>query len=155
MKILFQSRLDLFDKRGGDTVQILETKASLERLGVIVDIDCSLTAEVSKYDIVHIFNLDWVCETYPQILNAKKSGKKVVLSPIHHSLEEFERYENENRFGLMRIGNALIPNQPLREEARNLLKGLLYRRKLKPAISQAFMGIRNQQRKSLELSDWF
>jgi len=153
MKILFQSRLDLFDKRGGDTVQILETKASLERLGVIVDIDCSLTAEVSKYDIVHIFNLDWVCETYPQILNAKKSGKKVVLSPIHHSLEEFERYENENRFGLMRIGNALIPNQPLREEARNLLKGLLYRRKLKPAISQAFMGIRNQQRKSLELSD--
>ncbi|OIP98021.1 hypothetical protein COT69_02680 [candidate division WWE3 bacterium CG09_land_8_20_14_0_10_39_24] len=153
MKILFQSRADIFDKQGGDTVQMLETKASLEKFGVSVDLNCSLSADVSKYDIVHIFNLDWVCETYPQIINARKQGKRVVLSPIHHSQKEFERYENENRFGLMKIGNFLIPSQPLRDESRNLIKGLFYRKKLKPAVYQLLMGIRNQQKKSLELSD--
>ena len=154
MKILFQSRLDIFDKRGGDTVQMLETKASLEKLGVSVDIDCRLNLNVSKYDIVHIFNLDWVCETYPQILNAKKYGKKVVLSPIHHSQKEFERYENESRFGLMRIGNFLIASQPFRDTARNIVKGLVYPQKFKPALSQLFMGIRKQQRRSLTLADY-
>jgi len=153
MKILFQSRFDIFDRKGGDTFQMLETKASLEKLGVTVAVDCSLNLDVSKYDIVHIFNLDWVCETYPQILNAKKQGKKVVLSPIHHSQKEFERYENESRFGLMKIGNFFIPSQPLRDTARNLVKGVIYRKKLKPALTQLFMGIRKQQRLSLELSD--
>ncbi|MFH1565731.1 MAG: glycosyltransferase [bacterium] len=153
MKILFQSRLDILTKRGGDTVQMLETKASLEKLGVFVDINCGLKADVSEYDIVHIFNLDWVCETYPQILNAKKQGKKVFLSSIHHSLMEFERYEEESRYGLMSIGNMLISNQPLRDTARNILKGFIYPRKLSPALSQLFTGIRKQQKLSLELSD--
>ena len=154
MKILFQSRLDLFDKRGGDTIQMLETKVSLEKLGIAVDINCSLNLDVSSYDIVHIFNLDWVCETYPQIYNAKKQGKKVILSPIHHSQEEFERYENKSRYGLMKLGNFLIPNQPLREEARNLVKGIIYPKKLKPAVKQLLMGIRRQQKESIEMSDY-
>ena len=154
MKILFQSRLDLFDKRGGDTIQMLETQVSLEKLGIAVDINCSLNLDVSSYDIVHIFNLDWVCETYPQIYNAKKQGKKVILSPIHHSQEEFERYENKSRYGLMKLGNFLIPNQPLREEARNLVKGIIYPKKLKPAVKQLLMGIRRQQKESIEMSDY-
>lgn len=153
MKILFQSRVDIFDRRGGDTVQMEETKASLEKLGVNVDITTDLTPDVSNYDLVHVFNIDWVCEPYIQVKNAKKQGKPVILSPIHHSIKEFERYENESRYGLMRLGNLLLPSQPLRDAARNLVKGVLYRKKLKPAIIQLLMGIRKQQKIALEMSD--
>ncbi len=154
MKVLFQSRLDLFKQRGGDTVQMLETKAALEKLGVSVDINSKINMDLSGYDLIHVFNLDWVCEAYLQISNARKWGKKVVLSPIHHSQKEFERYENSNRYGLMRLGNALIKDQARRDEVRNLIKGLLYPQKLKPTLSQIFMGIRTQQRLSLLNCDY-
>lgn len=154
MKILFQSRVDLFDKPGGDTVQINETKKALEKLGIIVDINNSLNVNASKYDIVHIFNLDWVCEAYWYIKNAKKYKKPVVLSPIHHSLKEFKRYENEYRWGLAKFGNFLIPIQSLRDSFRNLAKAIIDKRKLKPAIFQILFGIRRQQRKAIEKSDY-
>ncbi|PIR43580.1 hypothetical protein COV24_02025 [candidate division WWE3 bacterium CG10_big_fil_rev_8_21_14_0_10_32_10] len=152
-KILFQSRLDLFDIKGGDTVQILETQKHLQKMGYIVDINLSINPDVSDYDIVHVFNLDWVCESFLQIKNAKKQHKPVVLSPIHHSLKEFERYEKEYRFGLAKIGNILLPYQPWRDVARNITKGFFYLPKLKPALIQLFYGIRRQQRESIEMAD--
>ena len=76
MKVLFQSRVDLFDKPGGDTTQLNETKKSLEKLGLEVDINNDLNVNVQKYDIVHIFNLDWVCEAYWYVKNAKKYKRK-------------------------------------------------------------------------------
>jgi len=153
MKVLFQSRLDLFDKKGGDTVQMLETKKALEELGVIVDINCELFPNVSKYDLVHVFNLDWVCEPYLQIKNAKKQNKKVVLSPIHHSLAEFLKYEELNRWGLSKVGNSIFSNQEVRDVAKNLIKGVLYPKKLYPAIYQLLLGIRKEQQVSVAMSD--
>jgi len=154
IKVLFQSRVDIYDRRGGDTVQLEETKAALEKLGVLVDITSKLRPDVSKYDLVHVFNLDWVCEPYIQIKNAKTQGKPVVLSPIHHSLAEFKRYEQEYRYGLAKVGNYLVPFQPLRDVFRNILKGLFYPQKLLPAILQLFMGIRRQQKLSIQLADY-
>jgi glycosyltransferase involved in cell wall biosynthesis len=154
MKVLFQSRVDLFDKKGGDTIQIMETKNALQALGVAVDVDCGVSVDVSMYDIVHVFNLDWVCEPYLQIKNAKKQGKKVVLSPIHHSLKEFERYEKFNRWGIAVFGNTIIPSQQARDVARNLVKGILYPKKLVPALIQLGIGIRNEQRLSVNLADY-
>lgn len=153
MKVLFQSRLDLFNKKGGDTVQILETKKALEALGVSVVIDNSINPNVSEFDIIHVFNLDWVCEPYLQISNAKKQKKPVVLSPIHHSLLEFEKYENLNRYGLVKLGNFIISSQEKRDIARNILKGVQNLSKLYPAIVQAFMGIRKQQYLSVSLAN--
>lgn len=154
LKILFQSRVDLFDQKGGDTVQILETKTALENLGVVVDISTELTPDVTAYDLVHIFNIDWVSEPYLQLKNAKKYNKPVVLSPIHHSLQEFEKYEQEYRYGLVRLGNFLLPFQPLRDVARNLVKAIVYPKKIKPALIQSFMGIRQQQKYVVENSDY-
>lgn len=154
MKVLFQSRLDIFDQKGGDTVQMVETQKALKNLGVDVDIDCSLSKDLSNYDLVHIFNLDWVCEPYLQIKNAKAQSKKVILSPIHHSLSEFELYEKKNRYGLVKFGNILLPSQSLRDVARNLIKGIIYPTKLKPAVIQLFVGIRNQQKWCVQNSDY-
>ena len=154
MKVLFQSRLDIFDQKGGDTVQMVETQKALKNLGVSVDIDCSLSKDLTNYDLVHVFNLDWVCEPYLQIQNARAQSKKVILSPIHHSLSEFELYEKNSRYGLVKFGNMLLPSQSLRDVARNLIKGMIYPAKLKPAIVQLFVGIRNQQKWCVQNSDY-
>ena len=87
MKVLMLGRSDLFSAGGGDKVQIDNTADELRKLGIDVDIDVSSAkTDFSKYDIVHVFQLDWVLDTYFHINNAKRVGKPVVFSPIHHSV---------------------------------------------------------------------
>lgn len=82
MRILFQSRPNLLTEIGGDSTQVLKTKEAIEKMGHTVDIDLSENADVSKYDIVHIFNLQTFDGTKAQIYNARNQGKPVVLSTI-------------------------------------------------------------------------
>lgn len=105
MNILFQSRKTLYSAPGGDTTQILKTKEFLEKLGVKVDISLELTPDVSKYDIVHVFNLMRPQELYLQVKNAKKYGKKVALSTIYGPYEE---YEKKARGGILQVLNNML-----------------------------------------------
>lgn len=105
MNVLFQSRKTLFSAPGGDTTQILKTKEYLEKLGINVDISLDLTPDVSKYDIVHVFNLMRPQELYLQVKNAKKYGKKVALSTIYGPYEE---YEKKARGGILQILNNML-----------------------------------------------
>ena len=109
MNVLFQSRSTLFSVPGGDTVQILKTREYLERTGVKVDISTELEPDVSRYDVVHLFNLTRPQEVFLQALNAKKQGKKTVLSTIYVSYVEYER---KARRGIARfLMKALAPGQ--------------------------------------------
>lgn len=110
MKILFQSREDLFTTLGGDTVQILKTKQELEKLGYKIDIDCSIDKDLSEYDIVHIFNLQTLKLTKQQLINAKKQHKKVVLSTIWWDFKNFGLDEDMVRYSSLkrRIANYLL-----------------------------------------------
>jgi glycosyltransferase involved in cell wall biosynthesis len=101
VKVLFQSRSTLFTVPGGDTIQVLKTKEYLERLGVFVAISNDLEPDVSSYDIVHLFNLVRPQEVYLQALNAKRQNKKVALSTIYVSYEEYERYVRGGVLGLL------------------------------------------------------
>lgn len=70
MRVLMLNRPDVSSVPGGDTVQMLRTKESLERLGVEVTIG-GVEDIVSSpaYDIVHIFNWQWlgpIFEKWPQ-----------------------------------------------------------------------------------------
>ena len=67
MKVLFQSRKTLYSVPGGDTTQITKTKEYLEKLGVEVDVSLELNPDVSRYDIVHVFNLMRPLELYLQV----------------------------------------------------------------------------------------
>jgi glycosyltransferase involved in cell wall biosynthesis len=157
MKVLFQSRLDLMTRPGGDRTQIILTKEALERLysDVHIEINCEINpTNIDNYDIVHLFNLDWVCETYPQAVWAKKHKKPLVLSAIHHSEKEVLRYEKEYRFDYRRVVNEIIPSQPLRDMLKNIYRAVFNdKRKIRPTILQLIKGIRNQQREILSLSD--
>ena len=105
MTVLFQSRKTLFTVPGGDTVQILKTREYLERSGVKVEISTELEPDLSRFDVVHLFNLTRPQEVFLQALNAKKQGKKAVLSTIYVSYSEFER---KARRGIARLLMKLL-----------------------------------------------
>lgn len=101
MKVLFQSRTTLFSVPGGDTTQVEQTAKALTRLGCEVDISLELNPATTTYDVVHLFNLSRPQETYTQALNAKRAGKKVVLSTIHLNYDEYERRARTGFAGLV------------------------------------------------------
>jgi glycosyltransferase involved in cell wall biosynthesis len=109
MKVLFQSRTNLYDAPGGDMVQIIKTKEFLEKLGVIVDISLEFEPDLKNYDIVHLFNLMEPQDIYRQMINAKKQNKKIALSTIYGLYTEFERKARGGLF--QKVANLLSPYQ--------------------------------------------
>lgn len=91
MKILMQIRSNAYTLSGGDTIQMLKTKEYLEKRGHRVDISLELEPDLSDYDVIHLFNITRVQETFFQIQNAKKQNKPVVLSTIYWPNTEFEK----------------------------------------------------------------
>lgn len=96
MKVLFQNRKDVFENWGGDTTQMMETKACLEKYGVEIDINLEINPNLNNYDLVHIFNIQTSDHGVKQVLNAKDSETPIALSPIYWDLSYFlntkERY---------------------------------------------------------------
>lgn len=105
MKVLMQSRKNFFDLRGGDTIQLEKTKAELEKLGVTVDISLEFEPNLSDYDLVHLSNVTRIQETYLHVKNAKKQGKKIVLSTIFWPMDEFEK---QGQVGIRKIINSFL-----------------------------------------------
>ena len=94
MKALMQIRSNAFSVPGGDTIQMKKTKEALEKLGCVVDVSLDLRPNLEQYDLVHLFNLTRVQETYIQIENAVSQNKPVVFSTIYWPNTEFEKNAN-------------------------------------------------------------
>lgn len=109
MRILFQSRTNLFNAPGGDYIQMLKTKEFLEKEGIQVDISLEFEPNLDNYDVVHLFNLMEPQDIYLQMLNAKKQNKKIVLSTIYGLYTEFERKARGGLF--QKAANYLSPYQ--------------------------------------------
>jgi len=89
--VLFQNRLDMFTNMGGDSIQVLKTKEFLQYLGIHIDLSLQPAPDLSSYDLVHLFNITKVDETFVQMLHAKRNNKKVILSPIYWNMKEYRR----------------------------------------------------------------
>jgi len=83
MKVLFQARPDFMKNPAGDTVQIVSTGQELKALGIEVHLSSDPNIDLSPYDVVHIFNITRIKESYMFFLNAQKQQKMIVLSPIY------------------------------------------------------------------------
>lgn len=156
IKVLFQSRVELFEKRGGDTYHMEHTKNAIEKLDsrFVIDIKPEVKVDnIQEYDIVNLFNLDWIPETYQQALYAKQSNRKLVLSAIHHSKSEVESFEKNCRYGLRRLFNVLISSQEARDILKNIYRSFLFPKKLSSTLSQIAEGMTNQQQKLLKMMD--
>lgn len=86
MKILMQIRNNVFSCPGGDTVQMQKTKQELEALGYDVDLSLELRPNLESYDLVHLFNLTRVQETYIQVQNAVEPSSRTNPSCFQRSI---------------------------------------------------------------------
>lgn len=109
MKVLMQIRPDYETKSGGDSVQMLKTKAELENLGIEVDVSTELAPDLSSYQIVHLFNLTRIQETYFQAKNAQRQGKPIALSTIYWPLDVLNARGNRSMKSL--LGRVLSADQ--------------------------------------------
>ena len=153
MRVLIQGKIDLLEVGGGDRVQIENTAYELEKLGVTIDIIPGFNVDYSKYDLVHLFQLDWTPETYLYAIRAKKQKKPLVLSPIHHSVKEVSKFDTEYTFDLRKFSKILFQDQYKRDTLKNVYKALFDRRKIYPTLLSILLGLKRMQKATLELAD--
>lgn len=126
MNILFQIRSDYLKNMAGDTIQMLKTKEYLEKLGVRVTISTSTLSDLTKYDLIHLFNLIRVKETYEFAQNALNHNKKYVISTIYWNMTDYinndknspstlEWWKKNNliRNDVLLKASALLPNSSM------------------------------------------
>ncbi len=154
MKVLLWTRSDCFKAKGGDMVQVENTYFELKKLGVDVSISDKNSVDLKDYDLVHLFQLDWTPETYLHAKKAKQLKKKIVLSPIHHSVEEVKRFDDEYAFGLRRLSKYLFVDQFQRDTFKNIYRSFLDHNKALPTLYSIFIGLKKMNQKALELSDY-
>ena len=142
MRILLQNRTDLLSAVAGDTVQVEKTREALAAFGVDVELSGAAEPDLTGFDLVHLFNIMPVRETYRQFRNAKRQRKKVVLSPIYWDPVEYLQATGQVRtFGawweqtmplrreIMAGVELILPNSQSELEALRKLFG-----KLPPAV---------------------
>lgn len=150
MKILLNSRIDLFTKPGGDTAQILKTAEYLKKSGVIVDISIKLKENLNDYDLVHIFNITRPHETYLQYLNAKKQKKPVIITPLYQNFDEWDKL---GRYGWQNAFMKIIPDKNTKELTKTFLRALTNINLYHPFMIQSIKGFIKQQKEILTKVD--
>lgn len=152
-KVLFQTRPDLFDNFGGDTVQIIRTKSELERLGLKVEISFDPAQELDGFDIVHVFNLLRPVDALQFIRNARSQRKLIALSPVYWNTSEFEekgRFVPPWRTPKTLTGETSGEIERLRKLRRSLERS---RQKLSLILSDIVLPLADAER-SLLVSDF-
>ncbi len=153
MKVAFCGRVDLFKYKGGDAVQMEQTAQELNKLGVHVDIKTNWDFDYTNYDLIHIFQLDWVSENYLYAYNAQKAGKKIVLSPIHHNIQEVKAYDDTFTFGYRRLSALVLGNQFHRDTLKIFYRALSNPEKRIPAMYAITYGLKRLHQKVIKASN--
>lgn len=150
-RVLFQSRTTLFSVPGGDTTQILKTAEALRDRGVEVGVSTDLEPDLSRYGLVHLFNLMRPQEAYLQALNARRQGKKIALSTIYGPYTEYDRIA---RKGPARLLANLLTHGQL-EYLKVLARALVNREINAGTAAIARHGYGGLQRALVEMVDVF
>lgn len=91
-RVLFQNRANAYTMPGGDTTVMDRLKKHLAGAGMVVDFSSDPSADVSSYDIVHLFNLTLQDLTDAFARNAAKRGVPVVVTSLQ---EDFPLYSSK------------------------------------------------------------
>lgn len=94
MKVLLCIRGDYIKSFAGDSKVMLMTLKYLRKLGAEVDINDGDISDYSNYDIVHLFNLTRMGETYKYYKQAHRQKKNIVITPIYWNLNKYYSYMN-------------------------------------------------------------
>lgn len=131
MKVLLCVRKDYMKSFAGDSKIVLMTYKYLKKLGLKVDINDGYVIDYSDYDVVHLFNLTRMGETYKYYKQAHRQKKNIVITPIYGNLKKYYKYKGqmENielwercrlyREEILRGCSLIFPNS---ESEKNMLK---------------------------------
>ena len=154
-----QNRASFLKSLAGDTIQVLKTQEYLLKRGVQAEIKNELEIDLEDYQLVHLFNLIPVLETYQYFCNAKQAGKKIVFSPIYWNPREFLELEEQSdyfrtwyqetmplREEILRGVELILPNSwlelaELEKEFKNLPPAVIV-----PNAAEAFFATANPER---------
>lgn len=95
MKVLLCIRNDYSRNFGGDCTQLLMTAKYLRQNGNEVDINNGCITDYSKYDIIHLFNLTTIWDTYKYFKIAHSYKKTIVLTPLYWNLKGYYIFIND------------------------------------------------------------
>jgi len=112
IRVLMRIRPDHLHRPGGDTVQMTETKRSLEALGVRVDISAEPGADLSDYDLIHAFNLGRPEDPYRHCLEAVEQGSPIALSTVYWDFSEFWQWGDPDYWELPAPGEGIPHPRP-------------------------------------------
>lgn len=90
-KILMQSRPNVFVHRGGDTIVLERLSDGLSQRGHSVEIDLRGDADVTSFDIVHLFNFATTDLTKRYAERAAAAGIPYVVTTLYEDLPMFQR----------------------------------------------------------------
>ncbi len=89
LKILVQSRRNLFHAKGGDTIALMRSCEALQALGVQVNIDPEGKENPREYDLLHLYNFATPEELEPRARRAKELEVPFVVTTLHEDLDAF------------------------------------------------------------------
>jgi glycosyltransferase involved in cell wall biosynthesis len=153
MKVLMLGIPGLLSKSGGDRIQIEQTAKELRAVGAQITIAEGIGHNYDTYDLVHVFQLDWNPYCYFQIKHARRAGKPVVFSPIHHNINELKRFDNEFVFDFRRISKLLFANQFHRDLFKEFYRSIFNPTAMWIVIYSALIGLDKMYAKALKLCD--
>lgn len=99
MRVALISRATLYQQTGGDTIQVQNTAAALNKAGIVAEI--RLTHEkidYESYDLLHFFNLTRPADI---LYHIKKSSKPYVVTPILVDYSQYDKYYRRGLPGLL------------------------------------------------------
>lgn len=104
MKVLFCIHPSGTKINAGDWVQMRTAAEYLKKSGVDVFINDGEIKDYSEYDIIHLFNLTRISETYEYYKIAKRFDKPVVITPIYWDLEKYYQHTgSEDHLALWKL----------------------------------------------------
>jgi glycosyltransferase involved in cell wall biosynthesis len=108
VRVLFLLRSDTDRLVGGTAEQLRQyARAVTERGGEAV-LHVGRGAPEGRFDIAHVFNVDWPLETARHMELALACADRVVLSPVHHERAWEDAYHAAGRDGLSRRVSSVV-----------------------------------------------
>ena len=91
MQVLLIIREDAHRNLGGDTIQMLKTRAALEDLGVSVEVrGTDQMADLPACDLSHVFNIQTAESSWAAFQSLQRAGMPTVLSSIYWDMLEHD-----------------------------------------------------------------
>ncbi len=101
LRVLIQTRPNVFTQRGGDTIVLERLCKGLDALGCAVTVDPASEQNPRAFDIVHLFNFATPTLTQSQAERARLAGVPFVVTTLYEDIPQFHTQSHHVAAGLI------------------------------------------------------